>query len=102
MFGNDFYRAIQQGCQFFGQWQSLGKKVVTTRGFHKDIHIFVERLWRGVKYEEVYLKAHDSLGEARASLGNYFEFYNTERRHQLLGRRTPDNVHHEEAARKAA
>jgi len=65
-------------------------------------NVFVERLWRSVKYEEVYLKAYDSLGEARASLGNYFEFYNSERRHQSLGRRTPDNVYHEEVARKAA
>ena len=65
-------------------------------------NVFVERLWRSVKYEEVYLKAYDSIGEARASLGDYFTFYNAERRHQSLERRTPDSVYCEEAARLAA
>ena len=65
-------------------------------------NVFVERLWRSVKYEEVYLKAYDSIGEARASLGDYFTFYNAERRHQSLERRTPDSVYYEEAARLAA
>ena len=65
-------------------------------------NVFVERLWRSVKYEEVYLKAYDSIGDARASLGNYFEFYNSERRHQSLGRQTPDSVYYQEAAGKAA
>ena len=60
-------------------------------------NVFVERLWRSVKYEEVYLKAYDSIGEARASLDIYFNFYNTERRHQRLDRRTPDSVYYEEA-----
>jgi len=49
-------------------------------------NVFVERLWRSVKYEEVY----DDIRSARASLGNYFEFYNSERRHQSLDRQTPD------------
>jgi putative transposase len=54
-------------------------------------NVFVERLWRSVKYEEVYLKAYDDVRSARASLGNYFEFYNSERRHQSLDRcRRPD------------
>jgi len=44
-------------------------------------NIFVERLWRSVKYEEVYLKAYETVREAKASLGNYFRFYNTERLH---------------------
>ncbi|WP_293653299.1 IS3 family transposase [Thiolapillus sp.] len=65
-------------------------------------NVFVERLWRSVKYEEVYLKAYDSIGEARASLGDYFTFYNAERRHQSLERRTPDSVYYEEAANLAA
>ena len=47
-------------------------------------NVFVERLWRSVKYEEVYLKAYDSIGAARESLGKYFVFYNSERRHQSL------------------
>lgn len=65
-------------------------------------NVFVERLWRSVKYEEVYLKAYDSIAAARASLGRYFAFYNTERRHQSLDRRTPDGVYYESAARLAA
>ena len=52
--------------------------------------MFVERLWRSVKYEEVYLHAYESVAAAR---GRYFRFYNAERRHQGLGRRTPDAVH---------
>ena len=63
---------------------------------------FVERLWRSVKYEEVYLRAYDSSAAARASLGRYFAFYNTERRHQSLDRRTPDSVYYETATRLAA
>ena len=55
-------------------------------------NVFVERLWRSVKYEEVYLHACESVAAARAGLGRYFRFYNTERRHQGLGRRTPDAV----------
>ena len=65
-------------------------------------NVFVERLWRSVKYEEVYLKAYDSMAAARASLGLYFAFYNTERRHQSLDRKTPDSVYYESAARLAA
>jgi putative transposase len=56
-------------------------------------NVFVERLWRSVKYEEVYLKAYESLGEARRGLGDYFEFYNSRRRHQGLDYRTPDEVY---------
>jgi putative transposase len=52
-------------------------------------NIFVERLWRSVKYEEVYLHAYDDVAEARAGLGRYFSFYNTRRPHQALGGRTP-------------
>ncbi len=65
-------------------------------------NVFVERLWRSVKYEEVYLRAYDSIGEARTSLGRYFGFYNAKRRHQSLDRRTPDSVYYQDAARMAA
>jgi hypothetical protein len=65
-------------------------------------NVFVERLWRSVKYEEVYLKAYDGIAAARASLSRHFTFYNTERRHQSLDRRTPDSVYHETAAKLAA
>ena len=65
-------------------------------------NVFVERLWRSVKYEEVYLWAYDSITGARASLGRYFKFYNTERRHQSLDRRTPESVYYESAVSLAA
>lgn len=56
-------------------------------------NVFVERLWRSVKYEEVYLKDYGTVGEARQGLGNYFAFYNHERLHQSLGYRTPAAVY---------
>ncbi len=61
------------------------------RGRFSD-NIFVERLWRSLKYEEVYLKAYDSVAEARQSIAGYFEFYNHERLHQALGYRVPRQV----------
>jgi len=59
------------------------------RGAWRD-NVFVERLWRSVKYEEVYLRAYDSVAEARASLGRYLTFYNTRRPHSSLDARTPE------------
>jgi len=56
-------------------------------------NVFVERLWRSVKYEEVYLKAYESVAEARAGIGTYLKFYNSERRHQGINRQTPDQVY---------
>jgi len=56
-------------------------------------NIFVERLWRTVKYEEVYLHHYEDLDEAWARLGRYFAFYNRERPHQSLGRRTPHEAY---------
>ena len=56
-------------------------------------NIFVERLWRSVKYEEVYLKDYRDVPEAREGLDEYFRFYNTERMHQSLDDRTPHSVH---------
>lgn len=55
-------------------------------------NVFVERLWRSLKYEEVYLKAYDSIAEARAGVAAWIEFYNYERPHQGLGYRTPWEV----------
>lgn len=52
-------------------------------------NIFVERLWRSVKYENVYLKGYETIPEAEAGLREYFNFYNTERHHQSLGYKTP-------------
>ena len=57
-------------------------------------NIMIERLWRSVKYEEVYLKDYNSVRDCRESLRAYFQFYNHERRHQSLERRTPWDVYH--------
>lgn len=59
------------------------------RGAWRD-NVMVERLWRSVKYEEVYLKAYGSVSEARAGIGRYLRFYNEKRPHSSLGARTPD------------
>ncbi len=62
------------------------------KGAWRD-NVFVERLWRSVKYEEVYLRAYDSVGEARASIGRYLDFYNTRRPHSSLDGTTPDHAY---------
>ena len=62
------------------------------RGASRD-NVFVERLWRSVKYEEVYLRAYGSVSEARASIGRYLTFYNGRRPHSSLDRKTPDHVY---------
>jgi len=56
-------------------------------------NVFVERLWKSVKYEEVYLHAYDTVSAARSGLARYFQFYNTRRPHTALDRRTPDEVY---------
>jgi putative transposase len=65
-------------------------------------NVFVERLWRSVKYEDVYLRAYETPTELRAGLARYFDFYNTRRRHSALDRRTPDAVYFDQAAPKLA
>jgi putative transposase len=62
------------------------------KGCWRD-NVFVERLWKSVKYEEVYLKAYDSVSAAKAGLGNYLAFYNTRRPHQSLDGKTPDTIY---------
>jgi len=58
-------------------------------------NIFVERLWRSLKYEEVYLNAYASVAEAKAGIGAWLDFYNEERQHQSLGYRTPRQIYQE-------
>lgn len=65
-------------------------------------NVFIERLWRTVKYEEVYLYAYENGAQARAGLGAYFEFYNTRRRHHSLDGLTPDEAYHEQQQQRAA
>jgi putative transposase len=62
------------------------------KGAWRD-NVFVERIWRSVKYEEVYLRAYDSVAEARASIGRYLDFYNGKRPHSSLDARTPDRAY---------
>jgi putative transposase len=62
------------------------------KGSWRD-NVFIERLWRSVKYEEVYLKAYDSVAQARASLGRYLDFYNGTRPHSSLDAKTPDQAY---------
>jgi putative transposase len=62
------------------------------KGSWRD-NAFVERLWRSVTYEEVYLKAYDTVVEARASLGRYLDFFNRQRPHSSLDRKTPDEAY---------
>ncbi len=56
-------------------------------------NVFIERLWRSLKYEEVYLKAYETVTEARSSIKGWIRFYNHERTHQSLGRQTPGHVY---------
>jgi len=56
-------------------------------------NIFVERLWRSLKYEDIYLKGYSNMEELRKGMCEYFLFYNTVRPHQSLGYRTPDKVY---------
>lgn len=89
-----------QGSQFTSHSFTktlLGQKVAVSmdgRGRVFD-NIFNERLWRSLKYEEVYLKAYDSVKEARESIAEYFEFYNKGRHHQSLGYRKPYEIYHQ-------
>jgi putative transposase len=71
------------------------------KGAWRD-NVFVERLWRSIKYEEVYLKAYDSVSEARASIGRYLAFYNGRRPHSSLDRSTPDQAYFNSLPQRAA
>jgi len=86
-----------QGAQFTsedftGLLERHGVRIsMDGKGRYSD-NLFIERLWRTVKYEEVYLRAYQDGRDARACIGDYFRFYNTERPHQALGYRTPAEV----------
>jgi putative transposase len=104
--------ALQKGCpeifntdqgsqftspEFTGILENRGIKVsMDGLGRYTD-NLFIERLWRTLKYEEVYLKAYQDAREARAEIGRYIHFYNTERPHQALEYRTPAQVYYAEA-----
>jgi len=78
---------------FTGALKQHGVRIsMDGKGSYND-NLFIERLWRSVKYEEVYLKAYQDGKEARIGLGNYFRFYNSERPHQAHCYRTPAEVY---------
>jgi putative transposase len=64
------------------------------KGAWRD-NVFIERFWRTLKYEEVYLKAYETVAEARSSIGRFLEFYNGRRPHSALDRRTPDEAYYD-------
>ena len=96
-----------QGSQFTGADFTgllLGNAIAISmdgKGAWRD-NVFVERLWRSVKYEEVYLRAYDSVAEARASIGRYLDFYNRKRPHSSLDARTPDRAYFDHLPQVAA
>ncbi|MGF6425042.1 putative transposase [Bradyrhizobium elkanii] len=81
------------GAAFTGVLASHGIAIsMDGRGAWRD-NVFVERLWRSVKYEEVYLRAYDTVSDARASIGRYLDFYNGRRPHSRLDGGTPDQAY---------
>jgi putative transposase len=97
-FGQPEIFNTDQGAQFTA---GAFTRVVRERGIAISMdgkgrcldNVFVERLWRSVKYEEVYLHAYENVAEARAGIGRYLDFYNDERPHQALGYQTPAAFH---------
>lgn len=89
-----------QGCQFTSQeftglLQAHGIQIsMDGTGCWRD-NVFVERLWRTVKYEEVYLHAYETVGAAQQGLARYLTFYNEIRPHQALDGQTPDQVYYD-------
>ena len=89
-----------QGCQFTSEdftdvLKDNGIKIsMDGKGRWMD-NVFIERLWRSLKYEEVYLKAYDSVAQAKQGIGDWLMFYNEERRHASLSRMTPDQVYYD-------
>ena len=87
-----------QGSQFTsmaftGMLKDHGIRIsMDGKGAWRD-NVFIERLWRSVKYKEVYLHAYDTVSDSRAGIGRYFELYNQRRPHCALGRKTPDSVY---------
>ena len=93
-FGRPDIVNTDQGSQFTAQSfvelvQGHGVKLsMDGRGAWRD-NVFVERIWRSIKYERVYLRGYESVGEARRDIAEYIAWYNTERSHSSLGGQTP-------------
>jgi len=99
-YGQPEYFNTDQGSQFTSlaftdMLKQRGIRIsMDGKGCWRD-NVFVERIWRTVKYEEVYLKAYDSVSETKQSIGRHFDFYNTKRPHSSLNKRTPDEYYFE-------
>jgi len=99
-YGNPEIFNTDQGCQFTGtEFTGVLEQCAITismdgKGRCMD-NIFIERLWRSLKYEEVYLHAYTSVAEAKAGIGAWLSFYNEQRQHQSLGYRTPRQIYEE-------
>jgi len=89
-----------QGCQFTSErftdvLKAHGIQIsMDGKGRWMD-NVFIERLWRSLKYEEVYLKAYDTVSQATQGIGDWMDFYNQDRRHASLDRMTPDQVYYD-------
>jgi putative transposase len=89
-----------QGCQFTSEGftdvlKAHGIQIsMDGKGRWMD-NVFIERLWRSLKYEEVYLKAYDTVAQATQGIGDWMDFYNQDRRHASLDRMTPDQVYYD-------
>jgi len=88
-----------QGCQFtsddFTSVLTKNKIKISMDGKGRWMdNVFIERLWRSLKYEEVYLKAYDTVAQAKKNIGLWFVFYNQARRHTSLERMTPNQVYY--------
>ena len=80
-------------AEFIGTLQANGIAIsMDGKGCWRD-NVFVERLWKSIKYEEVYLRAYETVSEAKQHLGRYVTFYNERRPHSSLDGRTPDHVY---------
>ena len=106
-FGKPEIFNTDQGSQFTSQAFTgvlLREKIAISmdgRGAWRD-NVIVERLWRSVKYEEVYLHAYGAVSEARSSIGRYLSFYNTRRPHSSLSAKTPDQAYFDNLPLKVA
>jgi len=89
-----------QGCQFTSEGftdvlkEHDVKISMDGKGRWMD-NVFIKRLWRSLKYEEIYLKAYKSVGQAKQGIGDWMNFYNQDRRHASLDRMTPDQVYYD-------
>jgi putative transposase len=89
-----------QGCQFTSEGftdvlKDHDVKIsMDGKGRWMD-NVFIERLWRSLKYEEIYLKAYDSVDQAKQGIGDWMNFYNHDRRHASLSRMTPDLIYYD-------